>query len=124
MFHVTLYWTVFRSNLLNRMGSSFRQVRIKDKLLSYLFAFILFPKDITTTGGSATLGSDFTPISQIQFQQGMNEACGSIQIAGDTFPESTEMFTIRINSGQDDIVVDPNGATTTVSIMDDDSKRI
>ena len=48
----------------------------------------------------------------------------SIQIAGDTFPEQTEMFTMRINTGQDDIVVDSNGATTTVSIMDDDSKRI
>ena len=93
-------------------------------LTSYLFFKQSFSEDITNTGGTATLGSDFTPISSIDFQQGRNEACVSIQIAGDTFPEQTEMFTMRINTGQDDIVVDSNGATTTVSIMDDDSKRI
>ena len=89
--------------------------------LFYQFVSLPLILDITTTPISSTPGNDYTPLTSITFVDGADEACELVEIRSDNTLESNEDFTLSINPGQPDIVVDHRD-TATVTIIEDRSK--
>ncbi|XP_072033434.1 uncharacterized protein [Amphiura filiformis] len=75
--------------------------------------------DVNSVSGTASGGVDFTPLTQIMFD-GNTEACGNVVILGDSAVENTEILTLSILDGQQNVVIGDT-QTAQVSITDDDS---
>ena len=82
---------------------------------------ITFLTEISAASGTATLGTDFTALTQIVFNANDAEAYGDVALINNGDVESTETFTLTIVANQQDVAIGSTG-TTTVSITDDDSK--
>ncbi|XP_072043689.1 uncharacterized protein [Amphiura filiformis] len=75
---------------------------------------------ISAVSNSALIGSDFTDIREIRFEEGDARVCVHVQITRDSIVESTETFTLTITPGQGIDIGSQH--TTTVTIIDDDAR--
>lgn len=75
---------------------------------------------VTTNSGSASSGSDFSPISRsVTFPPGASSVPVSVTIIDDSFPEGDEMFTVVLSSPSSDAVLfPPSTATVLIRIND------
>ena len=68
-----------------------------------------------------TADSDFiSRMIQLEFQPGSTRDCGNISILEDSQLENSEMFSVELNTTDQDVVLNPSMAR--VSITDNDSK--
>ena len=76
--------------------------------------------DIETMGGSATAGSDFSPLAKttFTFAPGEREKTVTINVAGDTLHESDETFSLVLSDPSGAVIADAAGVGT---IRNDDA---
>jgi acetyl esterase/lipase len=74
--------------------------------------------DYATVSGTATAGSDFTPVAgTLVFAPGETQKKIDIPIVGDTVPEDDEVFTVHLSNAVGASILD---ATAAVTIANDD----
>lgn len=75
---------------------------------------------VTTNSGSASSGSDFSPVSQtLTFAPGVSSVSVPINLIDDDSPEGDEMFTLVLSSPSSDAVIfPPSTATVLIAIND------
>ena len=68
-----------------------------------------------------TADSDFiSRMIELEFQPGSTSECGNISILEDSRLENSEMFSVQLNTTDQNVLLNPSMAR--VSITDDDSK--
>lgn len=77
---------------------------------------------VTTNSGSASSGSDFSPISQtVTFAPGVSSASVPVTIVDDNSPEGDEMFTLVLSSPSSDAVLSPPSTATVLIRINDNA---
>ncbi|XP_064383720.1 adhesion G-protein coupled receptor V1-like isoform X4 [Halichondria panicea] len=81
---------------------------------------VLLPLQFSSVVGTATPGSDYTPVNSAQFLSSINtRQCVNIAIAPDNLVESSETFVVELSSASDAITL--GVSMGTVTIIDDDT---
>lgn len=77
---------------------------------------------VTTNSGTASSGSDFTPISQmVTFAPGVSSMRVAVTIVDDSLPEGDEMFTVVLSNPSPDAVLSPPFITTILIPINDNA---
>lgn len=77
---------------------------------------------VTTSSGSASAGSDFTPLSvRVTFQPGATSSQVTIAILDDTNAEGDEMFSVILSSPSPDAILAPPTTSVVLIEINDDA---
>jgi len=111
-------WTVGESNSGNPVAS-FNAV-LSSPMTTGTTAYVVF----STSDGTATAGSDYTPPSGLGaflvFGPGQTTATGHVTILSDTIDEANETFHVNLGWNNAAVQVSAAGDTATGTIVDDD----
>lgn len=98
-------------------------VQVCGQLSSDSEAVIPIIVPLSLGGGSAVQNVDFTISSQsLIFQPGSMVTCSMVSSAVDSILEMDETFTLTLQSSDSAVLVSTTSATTTVTILDQNSK--